>query len=175
VEHPVITRPGDLNQALIELGSTVCKPKDPACGTCPIRTSCGAYTLQQAELVALAGDSRAPAALADAAPGPLANSTVLVSQPEVPDLEELCDLCEPFPDNGPMRATFFPMKVEKKKAREETDLVHVMEWRPSASPNNRSSHNGEEKEVPHRWFLLVKRPEGGACSLVFISVAVPWL
>ena len=36
-------RPGDVNQALIELGSTVCKVRDPGCGSCPLQTWCGAY------------------------------------------------------------------------------------------------------------------------------------
>lgn len=33
-------RPGDLNQALMELGATVCTPRDAACGTCPVRELC---------------------------------------------------------------------------------------------------------------------------------------
>lgn len=36
-------RPGDVNQALIELGSTVCKVRDPICGSCPLSNGCGAY------------------------------------------------------------------------------------------------------------------------------------
>lgn len=36
-------RPGDINQSLIELGATVCKPRDPNCESCPLRTHCGAY------------------------------------------------------------------------------------------------------------------------------------
>ena len=36
-------RPGDVNQAVIELGSTVCKVRDPECNACPLRTSCQAY------------------------------------------------------------------------------------------------------------------------------------
>ena len=35
-------RPGDLNQALMELGATVCTPRSPACGSCPLRTGCAA-------------------------------------------------------------------------------------------------------------------------------------
>lgn len=37
--------PGDINQALIELGSTVCRVQDPRCSTCPIRNWCCAYKL----------------------------------------------------------------------------------------------------------------------------------
>jgi len=39
VDH---VRPGDWNQALMELGATVCTPRDPSCPECPVRTWCGA-------------------------------------------------------------------------------------------------------------------------------------
>ena len=35
--------PGDYNQALMELGRTVCKPRNPLCEECPIRRFCEAY------------------------------------------------------------------------------------------------------------------------------------
>lgn len=34
--------PGDWNQALMELGATVCTPSSPLCLLCPVRASCGA-------------------------------------------------------------------------------------------------------------------------------------
>jgi A/G-specific adenine glycosylase len=36
-------RPGDLNQALMELGATLCTPKNPDCPACPIRNRCDAH------------------------------------------------------------------------------------------------------------------------------------
>ena len=33
-------RPGDFNQALMELGATVCTPRAPACLTCPVKELC---------------------------------------------------------------------------------------------------------------------------------------
>lgn len=33
-------RPGDWNQALMELGATVCLPDQPLCGGCPLRVEC---------------------------------------------------------------------------------------------------------------------------------------
>jgi len=35
-------RPGDWTQALMELGATVCLPRDPRCGECPGRSACEA-------------------------------------------------------------------------------------------------------------------------------------
>jgi A/G-specific adenine glycosylase len=39
------------------------------------------------------------------------------------------------------------MKAERKKAREELDIVNVIEWQP--------------KDHSDRYFLLVRRPERG--------------
>jgi A/G-specific adenine glycosylase len=36
-------RPGEWNQAVMELGATVCLPRKPACAACPLRTRCQAY------------------------------------------------------------------------------------------------------------------------------------
>ncbi|KIY73366.1 DNA glycosylase, partial [Cylindrobasidium torrendii FP15055 ss-10] len=70
---------GDINEALIELGSTVCKVKNPGCADCPIQTHCMAY---QREV-------QTPAA-------------------SEPDIEDLCTLCEPLVEVGvtayPMKA-----------------------------------------------------------------------
>jgi A/G-specific adenine glycosylase len=33
-------RPGDYNQALMDLGRTICTPRRPACGICPVREFC---------------------------------------------------------------------------------------------------------------------------------------
>jgi len=35
-------RPGDFNQALMDLGATICKPKNPGCAVCPIAAWCRA-------------------------------------------------------------------------------------------------------------------------------------
>ncbi|HEU0054741.1 MAG TPA: A/G-specific adenine glycosylase [Longimicrobium sp.] len=35
--------PGELNQALMELGATVCTPRNPRCGACPVASYCRAY------------------------------------------------------------------------------------------------------------------------------------
>ena len=38
-----VRRSGDFNQALMELGATVCTPKSPICQQCPVRTICKAF------------------------------------------------------------------------------------------------------------------------------------
>ena len=42
--HTSTTRPGDYAQAVMDLGATICTPKNPACGICPVRESCAAQT-----------------------------------------------------------------------------------------------------------------------------------
>ncbi len=68
------TVPGEWNQALMELGSTVCTPLKPGCGGCPIRQSCRAY--QEAEADVVKGKKK---------------------EKQVGDIEDLCTFCEPFP------------------------------------------------------------------------------
>jgi A/G-specific adenine glycosylase len=38
-----VSAPGEFNQALMELGATVCTPRRPACPACPLRTACQAF------------------------------------------------------------------------------------------------------------------------------------
>ncbi|KAF8899765.1 DNA glycosylase [Gymnopilus junonius] len=79
--------PGDINQALIELGSTVCKVRQPNCQECPLRTRCAAY--QQSKGV----DEQ--------------------SLDTLMDIEDACHLCESVP--APVEVTSFPMKANRKK------------------------------------------------------------
>lgn len=36
--------PGDFNQAMMDLGSEICKPKNPSCGICPLNKECLAFS-----------------------------------------------------------------------------------------------------------------------------------
>jgi len=47
-------RPGDFNQAMMELGATVCTPRSPACLTCPVTELCAT----RGELAATAKPAR---------------------------------------------------------------------------------------------------------------------
>lgn len=38
-----LNKPGAWNQALMELGATVCTPKNPNCAECPLNNECLAY------------------------------------------------------------------------------------------------------------------------------------
>jgi len=42
-------RPSNLNQALMELGATVCTPRNPRCAACPLSAGCSAYRSKEQE------------------------------------------------------------------------------------------------------------------------------
>lgn len=44
-------RPGDFNQALMELGATVCTPSNPDCEDCPLSTDCTAYATLKTDTI----------------------------------------------------------------------------------------------------------------------------
>jgi A/G-specific adenine glycosylase len=52
--------PGDWNQAMMELGATVCTPKSPKCGECPVAKWCRALKLGIAEQLPDARKKRSP-------------------------------------------------------------------------------------------------------------------
>lgn len=46
-----VSNPGDFNQAVMELGATVCVPANPLCNSCPLSGSCIAYKSAQTEKI----------------------------------------------------------------------------------------------------------------------------
>lgn len=51
---------GDWNQALMELGETICTPRSPLCGSCPIAHWCRAYTRGLTDIIPAPRRKRAP-------------------------------------------------------------------------------------------------------------------
>lgn len=43
--------PGDFNQALMELGATLCKPVSPLCNNCPLSSGCKAWNLAETDTI----------------------------------------------------------------------------------------------------------------------------
>ena len=162
-------KPGAWNQALMELGATVCTPKAPKCDECPLSDECLAYA-EVRRLPSLAPLSRRPeltlsslcaqARYVAHRPKPSSSSTA----PE-PDIEDLCTLCSPLPYESAAEARahgveVYPMAKEKTKKRDEDSVVCVVEW--VASEGDKGD---EERKV-----LLVKRPEKGASGSLSLSL-----
>jgi A/G-specific adenine glycosylase len=57
-------RPGDLNQAMMELGARVCTPKNARCDECPLETACGARREGRVETLPVPKKKKAPARVA---------------------------------------------------------------------------------------------------------------
>ncbi|MCA8951092.1 MAG: A/G-specific adenine glycosylase [Planctomycetes bacterium] len=53
-------RPGDFNQALMELGATVCTPTSPRCGDCPVGDDCVAHAAGRTAELPVRKPRRAP-------------------------------------------------------------------------------------------------------------------
>jgi A/G-specific adenine glycosylase len=53
-------RPGDLNQALMDLGATVCAPESPRCGACPVRDACDARARDAVSSIPLLAKKKRP-------------------------------------------------------------------------------------------------------------------
>lgn len=101
---------GDWNQALMELGSQVCKPVGPECSACPLQSKCKAYAELSAGPVKPDGDECGLCV-------PIPSST--------PDQHTLPSVM------------VFPMRKEKKTSREEEELVSIIEWRSATSSASR--------------------------------------
>jgi A/G-specific adenine glycosylase len=63
------SRPGDFNQAMMELGATVCVPREPRCPMCPVRKWCAMRQSGRNAISARTMERRA------SPPGPATNAT----------------------------------------------------------------------------------------------------
>ncbi|XP_068174797.1 adenine DNA glycosylase-like isoform X2 [Antennarius striatus] len=125
-------RPGDFNQAMMELGARVCTPKGPLCSQCPVQSHCHSYNKVKQEK-----NSRKLFGKLDIKP------------PSVPDIEDCmtggtCPLCPSEPWDEELGVQNFPRKPAKKPPRVERTLTCVV------------IRSGEEDE-----YLLTQRPNKG--------------
>ncbi|KAJ8779546.1 hypothetical protein J1605_012430 [Eschrichtius robustus] len=124
-------RPGDFNQAAMELGATVCTPQRPLCSQCPVQSLCRAR--QRVEREQLSASRSLPGSR---------------------DVEECapntgqCQLCAPptEPWDQTLGVANFPRKVSRRPPREECSATCVLE-QPRALGDAR--------------ILLVQRPNSG--------------
>lgn len=116
--------PGQWNQALMELGSTICTPR-PRCDECPIQATCRVYSEGQA-----LSDKR----------------QALV----VPDIEEACTLCESLdtedlvmaPEDGPLETSAPAVKKRKTAVKQANTLSNYF-----AIGTPKSNVDAEDDEV----------------------------
>ena len=105
------SRPGDFNQALMELGAIVCTPKNPSCSKCPLKANCQAYS----EVTARS-----------------AGGEQVTESDSIDDIENLptCNLCIPKTDKyqQELGVTNYPRKGKKAEQRIQKSLVVVIRF-----------------------------------------------
>lgn len=89
-------QPGDFNQALMELGATVCTPKGPQCSSCPVRKFCSVQNAKDIE-------------------------DLLCNQQEC----KLCLPRDNLKEDD-NKVLLFPRKVKKTKVTDKTSLVCIL-------------------------------------------------
>ncbi|XP_063844422.1 adenine DNA glycosylase-like [Scylla paramamosain] len=128
-------RPGDFNQAMMELGATVCTPKAPKCSSCPLRSLCVAQQrsgcVQQRSSIKNHFQQHKESAEEETS--------------AIPDIECVagCDFCLQKEDwDESLGVQNYPVKGRKTKQREETTAVVILKCEDGR-------------------MLLVQRPKGG--------------
>ncbi len=106
-------RAGAWCEALMELGATVCTPRAPACGGCPLRGACGSYAQARSAVGGGGGGGGGGAGASAGAAG---------------DVEDAA---------GKWVAARFPAPPPKKAARKEAWRAFVVSWRPAAEEEPR--------------------------------------
>ena len=83
------TRCGDFNQALMELGALICRPREPDCDACPVRQFCVASVTGQQHVIPTAGKKMVYESIYE--------TVVLIAKPSPmkPDAKLLIRLCQP--------------------------------------------------------------------------------
>ncbi|XP_073499689.1 adenine DNA glycosylase isoform X2 [Phyllobates terribilis] len=130
-------RPGDFNQAMMELGAMVCTPKKALCSECPVQSHCRAY--RKVELDSASSRNN------------LVNRRANTHTGLISDIEECvtsCPLCIQPSDqwDRSLGVANYPRKSTKKPSREEQTVTCVWE-RPG--------------ELGDAEYLLVQRPQKG--------------
>ncbi|KAG8555087.1 hypothetical protein GDO81_017579 [Engystomops pustulosus] len=132
-------RPGDFNQAMMELGATVCTPKKALCGECPLQSLCRAYRKVEQDSSSL---------LSKTVKRRSKTQDVSISDIEECAAAASCPLCLQSGDHWDcsLGVTNYPRKSAKKPSREEQTVTCVWE---------RFGEQGDPE------YLLVQRPQKG--------------
>lgn len=118
-------RPGDFNQAIMELGATICMPKSPQCNTCPVRDICLAY--KQAKILVNKNESGIKSFF------DTGRKTDDCPTAGLTDIEDLisndCKLCLPKDStwDAGLGVCNYPRKTKTREARQERVAVGIIE------------------------------------------------
>ncbi|XP_064477592.1 adenine DNA glycosylase-like [Ornithodoros turicata] len=105
------SRPGDFNQAMMELGATVCTPRNPRCSVCPLQDSCRANRMNSRNTELLQR-------------GKTRNNS---SDTDMEDVIPGCNLClaSELRNTQENVALLYPYKAQRKEPRKQVSVVLV--------------------------------------------------
>ncbi|XP_072853647.2 adenine DNA glycosylase isoform X2 [Pogona vitticeps] len=131
--------PGDFNQAMMELGATVCTPKAPLCTKCPVQRHCRAYHMVKKDQLLSAKKLLGKAG---------SKSFQLLDVEECAAVTGSCSLCLPPSDpwDPSLGVANFPRKATKKRPRIEHTAICLLQRR------------GADEKLE---YLIVQRPSSG--------------
>ncbi len=113
-------RPGPFNEAVMELGATVCTPRSPACPTCPLNGVCAAFAAGEPEAYPVS-KKKAPVPHHDIAVGVVEDGVGRVLIQRRPEDAMLGGLWE-FP-GGKVEPGETPAEACRREIREELGLA----------------------------------------------------
>lgn len=145
-EVPKSEIPSFWNQALMELGSTLCRPIKPDCWSCPVKETCLAYA-EGEKLAAEKGwlDAESSSSVFDT-----------TSKVEIPDIEDLCSYCEPIeeteimdePEPTSKPATKGKAKPQSKSGLKQGTLAFGQKSKPvSEAKEPKDDHAAQAKDL----------------------------
>jgi A/G-specific adenine glycosylase len=138
--------PGQWNQALMELGATICTPK-PNCGNCPIRKTCKAYA--EGELF-LHGS---------------------LTKGNTPDIEDACTYCKPLATEdleaiteGEARREAENTTKKRKCTKKISSYFTIPTPKPAAGGRGDRETSSQLKRKAE-WITETSKPITSYCSL----------
>jgi A/G-specific adenine glycosylase len=119
--------PGAWNQALMELGATVCAPRDPKCGSCPVVRQCQARARGIAAQLPRTTPKRPPTAIRRVAIVLASTRAVLLARRRADLL--FGGLWEPPSAEGEMGALAARLGLDERALAHIGEVVHVLSHR----------------------------------------------
>ena len=119
--------PGDWNQALMELGATVCMPRQPACERCPVQGLCAGFERGIAAALPRIAPKRRPIAVRRVAIVLASTKAVLLARRRSDVL--FGGLWEPPSAGGDVAALAKKLGVDARGLEHKGEILHVLTHR----------------------------------------------
>lgn len=119
--------PGIVNQSLMELGATVCVPREPKCDRCPLRAQCAAYRTGRVDELPRVAPKRAPVKMRQTALVVSSENRVILARRSPSGL--FGGLWEPPTTQGDLAALAKALGVSTSRLRSVGFVDHLLSHR----------------------------------------------